>query len=470
MIEAPPATRGGRLRRLILAGDAAFGRAVDHRPSNPLVASLLPIGLAVAGMVIAFLRIPERSVGLLWAEDAGVFLEAAYRVPLGEALSTGYAGYAHLVPRLVAAATASWVPIDHVPIATSIVMAALTSALALAVFHLSRSHLTTLGARLMVWALVIAAPVAGLEIALSAANFQWYLLLGAFWAVFGRRPDIVGTIVSSALLALAIGSSAIALLFLPFALWRAVRFRTIHDVAPPVVALVASAYQLLVIVTSERDRGGRSLNPFSLLGNYVVEVIGGGWVGPQLVYWTYAVVPVVVVIVGLGLALLTYRWVWRMRDSTPLGVLALAFGWIYLIPVMWLTATAGPYFAGWFNPGATGSRYAFLPIALAGVALVAVIDDRLARPRPLAPASRLLVAVLVASQVIAIGVGYRAADPRHAFLGGLPAWEVALEEAREECADDPSGVAYLRGSADSEHEWDSLGLDCAIILGAPAER
>lgn len=457
-----PAHRG---RVAVVAyADRFFG--VDPGTAVSWAAGGLYLVLGAVGFVIALLRIPPRSIELLWAEDAGVFLEAAYRVPLGEAVATGYAGYAHLVPRIIAAVTAEWVPIDDVPLATSVIMAALTSALGLAAFFFSRAHVSSPIARGLVWLLVVAAPVAGLEIALSTANFQWYLLLGGFWAVFGRRLGVGSTAVAILILICAIGSSPIALLFLPFLVWRAHRFKTVPDVVLAGAATATAFFQVAVVVTSSRERGGRSLNPVNFLGNYAVEVVGGTWVGPQLVFWSYVAAPVLVLVASVALAVTTYVVAWRMRERQPLGILAILFGWVYLVPVMYLTATAGPFLAGLFNPGATGSRYLFPAIGITGLVLVALVDDLLSRRDgsgvPLR--NRVVVAVVIASQLVAIVIGFRGADPRYAFLGGFPTWNDALVTAREGCTTEPGDSQYLRGGPESINEWDTLEVDCEILL------
>jgi hypothetical protein len=455
----------GRIAGLLGYGDRFFG--IDSGWSPRWTAIVVYVALGAAGFVVALLRIPSRSLELLWAEDAGVFLEAAYVLPVGEAIGTGYAGYAHLVPRVIAAACAAWIPIDQIPIATSVIMAALTSALGLAVFFFSRAHVSSPVARGLAWVLVVAAPVAGLEIALSTANFQWYLLLGGFWAVFGRRPGVTSVVASTLILVCAIGSSAIALLFVPFAVWRALRFRTVADAIPAGGAVAAAIFQLVVVFTSSRERGGRSLNPFNFVGNYAVEVVGGTWVGPQVVFWSYAAAPLLVLLLTVALTIVTYALAWRMRFRQPLGILALGFGGVYLVPVMWLTATAGPFLAGLFNQGATGSRYLFPAIAVTGLVLVALVDDLLARRgRSAIPLrNRMIVVVVILIQLVAVVIGFRGADPRHAFLGGLPTWSDALVIAREGCEADPGDSQFLRGGPDSVNEWDSLEVDCDVLLG-----
>ncbi len=140
----------------------------------------------VAGTAIALFRVDPGTWNLLWAEDGKEFLQDAYDHPFVENLFRPYAGYMHLVPRLIAEPISVIVPADWAAIAFTVAASAVWSAAALAVFDFARGHVRHVAIRAGLWALILLFPVGGLEVAGNIANAHWFLIFAAFWALAAR--------------------------------------------------------------------------------------------------------------------------------------------------------------------------------------------------------------------------------------------------------------------------------------------
>jgi hypothetical protein len=434
----------------------AFGHHVDPvRMSRR--GALTGAALLVAGFLIALFRYPPSSWGILWTEDGGVFLEQAYRAPLAQTVWVGYAGYAHLVPRLVAAATAEWVPLDQVPLATSIIMAVATSLLGAAIFYLARAQLRTFPARMLLWLLIVAAPIGGLEVALSTANFQWYLLVGAFYAVMLRRSGLLAAVVAPLILFAAIGSSAVALGFLPLAVLRLVRFRGRTDVALLAAGLVASLFQGWVILHSVRP-GVAPHAAIDFVQSFLVDVMGTAWFGPRpTVVLDYFAPAAFLVLAGLA-ACITVAVSWLIRRQSSLGLVSLAVALGFFIVVGVVTGFVGRDTLFWLYVG-IGSRYFVLPVALIGGAIVAGVEQgRASQLRWI----RIVAAAVAVLQLLIVVIEYRGHDPRATVLPPGPSWSQEVAAARSDCARDPAEPVYLRGTP-SLRDSETIVISCGII-------
>ncbi|ADG16418.1 conserved hypothetical protein [Paraburkholderia atlantica] len=156
----------------------------DHRARAALV------------FLLAFLIIWSRATirleqGFLWAEDAPIFILQAHQLGL-RAMLTNYAGYLHLIPRLIAETQRAILPLSSTPYFFVWCCAALTSG-ACAYIAFALRQVTPVTAAFMGLAPVLA-PQNG-EVLLSITYLQWVLLpalLVLLWeAIFGdqdRRP------------------------------------------------------------------------------------------------------------------------------------------------------------------------------------------------------------------------------------------------------------------------------------------
>lgn len=133
-----------------------------------------------------------------YSEDGAVFLPDAASSAV-DGLLGAYAGYAHLLPRLLATVTVQS-PIGWWPAITVITSLVIAGVLGSYVFDAS-SRIGLRGWRPAVAALVpVILPGSGHELLGNWANLQWLLLYAAVWAVIAaeRRRDLAVVVLASA--------------------------------------------------------------------------------------------------------------------------------------------------------------------------------------------------------------------------------------------------------------------------------
>lgn len=73
------------------------------------------VSVAFIALLIAFARMPDRLIhGFLWAEDGQIFLQQAYGLGV-RSIVTPYAGYLHIIPRLIAFSFSLFPGPEHSP-------------------------------------------------------------------------------------------------------------------------------------------------------------------------------------------------------------------------------------------------------------------------------------------------------------------------------------------------------------------
>ncbi|MHA7987280.1 hypothetical protein ACX9R5_15890 [Rathayibacter sp. CAU 1779] len=411
--------------------------------------------LLAIGSVVAYLRYPATSRARMWSEDGNVFLGQALQHPLSETLFTPYAGYGHLVPRLVAWLVTLF-PIGSAPAVTSVVMAVATGLLGISVFYLAGAHLRGSVSRLLLLLLVVAAPSAGLEVALSSANFQWYLLIGGFIVIFTRRSGWLGAAVGSIVLVAAVGSSVFALgLFVPLALARAIILRRRSDQAIAIAGVLGGCFQMAVMIHGTRQLPSPP-GLWPAINTYVSNVMLNGWIGPA---WTRALEAAEInTIAGVLCLGATFTIAFLLRRWSLLAIAAFGVGAAYFAAATILTGYAYVAPAQMIDVG-VGSRYFFFPIAMVTIVIIVAVDKLLATRRVLPLIAALALVGLIMTTVF---INYRAFDPRAKYLAYLPTWSSELTAARTLCAEDPSAKPYLAGSPRSL-VFDRLQVSCDVV-------
>ncbi|MFC8681029.1 hypothetical protein ACFT30_05860 [Microbacterium ureisolvens] len=446
-------TRGSRWTRAVFSARPA---AVNFSVAGAVRYAVL----IAAGFVIALYRYPSEWRYLMWSEDGGIFFEQALRIALPEALMVPYAGYIHFVPRAIAEAT-TLVPVEDAATLSTWIVAAVTSVIAAAIVFFSAAHLRNGAARVLLWLLVVAAPVAGMEVALSSANLQWYLLGGAFFAVFGRRVGWTSTVLSAVVVAMALTSSVLALLFLPFVVMRALVFRTAWDSTLAVVATVCAVVQLVGVLGTSRPGSDGPLSAWEVGRLYLVAVADLAW-GGSVSALALQAAPRAAMVVGVCLTALTIYLAWAVRRWSALPCVAMVVSVAYFLPVMMLTKVAAQDPFDYLGV-AVGTRYIVFPIFAIGVVIVVLVD----RLFPLArrsPTVRLRISVVICLAALlflqagAIATSYRAVNPREIHLTGLPTWREAVAAAKETCASGAQ-VAYLAGDAHTP-DFGTISVRC----------
>ena len=113
-----------------------------------------------------------------WAEDGRDFLAVSLRDGPIASLFEPYAGYGHLLPRILSG-IASVGPLWASSAVMAVAAVTVVGLLALVVLRASAGHVQNVWVRLLLAAFVAVQPVAA-EVLVSLANLQWYLLFAAF--------------------------------------------------------------------------------------------------------------------------------------------------------------------------------------------------------------------------------------------------------------------------------------------------
>jgi hypothetical protein len=192
----------------------------------------------VGAAALSLLRqVGAGALDTVYAEDGTVFLADAYRESTWDAISTPYAGYLHVVPRL-AAEVVSLLPVSAAATGLAVSAALVTGLLALLVYHASGTSLTSPWARVLAAAVVVLVPVGQEEIPNSIANLHWPMLYALFWVLLwepARRW------VRAPIVLLIVLSDILTVVFLPLALWRWWKKRDHYTLGAFGVGLVAQA-------------------------------------------------------------------------------------------------------------------------------------------------------------------------------------------------------------------------------------
>lgn len=442
--------------------------------------AVLLLGVLVA--VVAWWRLGAVTRGTAWAEDSGVFLRE--RVALGpvDSLLHPYAGYLHLVPRLLV--DLAWaLPVERYAVVLSATACAVVGGLAALVFVLARDAVPSRPFRVLLALVPALLPLAPYEISGNVANLHWYVLSAAPW-LFAYRARTWWASAVVALLAVPIVLTELqTVLFLPLLLlaWFPRRDETGRRVWPravpvTVVALACGTAQVVVAATTPRTShpgspafadvvAGWVLQPFAGvvtrdLESVVRAVVAHGWL-------------VVLVPVALWLGVFVTALVvgpWRARWM----VVALTAG---SGGVWWAALLAnGSAIQPWSHPvaglaGLPPFRYAAasgLLLVAAAVVVAATLVGARSRPadgtadRP-GGAARLVralagwctVAVVVVAMVanVAPGSTRRSAGPE---------WAPQIPAAVAACQGDPTRTVTVRAVP-----W-LADLPCSRLLGRPS--
>ena len=291
-------------------------------------------------------RIPDFwQSGEFVAEDGWVFFADAWNHPFPESLALTYAGYFHLVPRLVAAFWSAW-PLLWQPsayAATGLVLnAGILSAFYLPVF---RKILEPDRARLVVVLFFALAPNAenlGLILGL-----HWYLAFGLTLILLVPLPVNPGARIAVFLLVLlSVWSSPSALVLAPvaFLAWTRSRNpseRLLHAVICGMLLLAGILIGLIRLKSGDRTGSFEWMDAIVSLDRLVLRGwIGVGLLGPRLAGYLAGECPPVLDLFTLGVFITLIVVLWRNRAQPFARRAAIILGVALLMLLFSLTRTA----------------------------------------------------------------------------------------------------------------------------------
>jgi hypothetical protein len=439
---APSRRLAGALVRLYAEALKVFAPAPDRPVRGAGVA--LAAGGVLLGTAVGLVRQPGiGAFDTVWAEDGQIFLSGAVDKGLIGAIATPYAGYYHLVPRLLAQLAALLGP-GAVPGVLAVESALCTALAALLVYVISGAHLRGQLSRLLVSAVVVVMPLAN-EVPDSIANLHWIGLYAVFWVLLWIPRGTAGRIVGVIVVGLVAGSDILVLSYLPLALLRASRRlpdgrRDRHGLLLAGVLGTGLAIQVAGLLVGPSSRP-LSPSPVPVATGVVLRVvpsalIGEQWLGanPHHARWL-----VLTAVAWVLLAVAVVAAVRRLtRPIWPLALIAAVhcIG-LYALPVM-LEGLAIP-------------RYAAAPVMLLVTALVAALQPapesaaqrrpalpRLAQGGPALPRPALVpLYALAALLALVWAVNLRVVDNTR---GEGPRWSEQVRQARAACAGAPAGA------------------------------
>ncbi len=420
---------------------------------------MLLLGLGVAGFLILLFRVPPGSWDVLWAEDGRIFLTGAYAEGPGVIL-TPYAGYLHVVPRLIAWFI-SVLPIDAAAVVTTITTAALTATLAVGVFVMAEYRVRTVAVRIAIWLSFVALPIAGSELADSFCNLHWYLITAAFLALCAVPRNRGALIAQGLMVAAAVLCDPLALVLTPVIVLRLILLR---ERALPIAFVCAAALQLTItllapVLGSPRELSMAHPGLATLLDVYAGRVTVPAVFGVNLSILLARHLPWA--LGGLTLAALTAAVIAVAvrnghRRFAAAGLAIGSFGFSSVVYwVQWGTLAG---FGAFDFTG--GTRYNTVPAWLILWAALLAADGLASaawRHRRSGLAIGLAALIVIAIPVVA---DYHFSDVR----AGTVDWSVQVQTARDSCRADPANSVEF---AVAPSRFVGVRMSCRTLLDHP---
>lgn len=358
------------------------------------------------------------SMDTIWAEDGRVFLSQAVEQSTWEAVTAPYAGYLHLVPRLLTE-PATLLPVSAAP-ATFTSMATLaTAGVALVVYRAVRPHVHSPELRLALALYVALLPV-GREVVGNVANLHWYLLFAAFCVLLWDARSRAGVTLTVVILVGTALSDPFVVVLLPLVLLRLLVVPAARSWVVAGSTLLATAVQGLAVVQAPSRTMQPELNPAQLGVWYVSRVLSAGLWGEEL---SGSDGPVSLRNLGLGaiagIVVIVMAMAARRGSSRVVPAACACLAWSLLLFVVPVGLS-----------GVATGRYAVAPSSLLVLALVMVVDG-LRHGQPGGSGPRRLVQSVAAVVVI----GWVVALPAGALRDVRPGWQDATREAASDCTD-----------------------------------
>jgi hypothetical protein len=316
-----------------------------------------------------------------WAEDLRTFWLDEFQHGISASLLTPYAGYLHLVPRLIA-----WVAWS-VPIAVHpVFFVAIAFGLTVWTGSLIAASADRAGAGIAMAIALVAVPDSG-EVWLTPTNLQWVLAC-ALPVFFGMpTPTSVSVRIQQAVFVVLAGlSGPFMILAAPLwaaMLWSAWRAREFMRFSTFLAALAAAmaciqATVLLLVNTALGGRGGLS-----------------GAIASLTARWHSEVVPEAILVAAIIGGLLVLALLPRERRGTRIGFVL--FGALVLVSS---AAKLGSEVAG-IRPVSAGDRYFYVPIVMAAFSMISVVwSTKEPKLRAVVPAALVVLGAILAAAVL----------------------------------------------------------------------
>lgn len=418
-----------------------FPEVAPPRLSLTIVAAAIA---SVAALTVAgLLRIGGAGVvDTLYAEDGEIFVTQALHHSTWHALTTPYAGYLHLGPRMITAVVTR-APTADFALGTSVCTALVVAALSLLVYRATAGHVRSRSLRAALAVTIALLPTAQPEVLNNMANLQWYFIAASVLVLLWNPTSRIEVAISCAVLFVTAMSEPLTVLLAPIALARVALVRGWRGRAVVVAMASGIVLQFVGMQLGEATRDGLHAdpNPIRVAGQATLHVFGRAifgmrWLPDGHSITSKALTTAALAIVGTATVFACRR---LPEARALLALLALTVALTF----------AGPTVIS----GVSAPRYAVVAIVTLLAALVVVLDRAMivfARERARALA---LGAGILAVAVLA--VNYRVPVPRE----DGPRWSAGLATARAECARDGARDVVIAIPPQDRKGWHVL-LPC----------
>lgn len=324
----------------------------------------------LVAIVVLFFRMPERLIdGYLWAEDATVFIAQGFKLG-ARAIVTPYAGYLHIIPRLVVYIYQIIGDVRHIPLAFAWSCALITAAICACLYSIAARYLPRPGAFAAALAPVLIPHVS--ECWLNVTNLQWIaapLLLAMLLDTLGREDDEFLGARCGAIFLLSL-TGAFSTVFMPLAIIGVVRFwrhaNRGRRIAPFVVVILSGCIQLAVFKLLNDRHPHHPLREYigyfwahSFFKNFVLDSLFDVQMITAIGSWWKPIAFVTAMVILV--CMLSPKGRWRFVNA----VLILAAIGLWMLGVVRTDAPAVD--VQWFAVGV--ARYTFMPLIFAVWAL-----------------------------------------------------------------------------------------------------
>lgn len=445
-----------------VAAPTVIARSSTGRKRALQQASLI-LGLLILAFAGSWFRLPAQSRSLLWAED-GMFLSDALARPadLG-LLLTPYAGYLHLLPRIVAGLVAALAPVSAYPILMTALVLSLTSVIAVLIYLLARHHGLSAPAALCLYGLTFLAPALPTEVFGNVANLHWFVLWLAPWLFLARPRRRRSGIALAVITLFAVLTEIQVVLFLPLLAWRP---RRDHRWMMGVVGLAGAVGQVYATQLSPRARPPfeLSIHSASVISEGFVAHAGGAiWLTrvPPVEFVGSIGWPMLAILTLLPSAVAALFVIFGTRFNRMLALM-LVFGAL----VTWTAAAVvndfvhGPVLEplSRLDPSTPIQllRHAIVPAWMLA-ALLPVAADAL--QRRLRGTAKLLAVACVAPLLLSWGLAYL--DQSQVLRTSVTPWTAEVALAREACAN--PNLTQVKIPIPPGADW-GLTISCQQLL------
>jgi hypothetical protein len=442
------------------AGGVRDGRVRSIASQHP---TLLLVAFGVLAALAAWLRIPAVARDTLWAEDGRNFLQDAINVGPGNSLFIAYAGYLHTVPRMIAAAVESMLPVSGWALGMTAGSCVVAGALTVAVFVATRGVITWMPARLVIASLTVLAPLGPREVLGNAANLHSLFMWALFWIAVSRprtRSSVIGLSVVALLGAL---TEVQSLFLLPLFLFR---WRERRRWPARAMLLIGAMTQLAVTLTLPRAPSPHSANdPLSIAYGYLINAvipwgIPQAKIGPVL----DAVGPLVGILLVIPLGFAALLVIRRGTATERVVVVALAVGSVAVFCISVITNPNTFYDYAGMTPtqlaGVWLTRYGVVPSMMLGALLpIALGVARRIRRQDHAGISRARTTVLLVLCGLLLVSAVTQFVPDDTRRSSGPEWQPQLAAASESCESGPRGSRVVLRETIGWH----VSVPCSLL-------